>query len=116
MKLTESATTGIKIPAFAVGDVDVALVAVEAAVAVAFMNYVIGNGKVKDLVAVKIPKPNQTPATKTSSKEDAQTTEYDDIADSVFTHAPALYEVSNSTFAISYSRSLIAFLPSKGLL
>lgn len=74
---------GINIPMFTAGDVAVALQSVPAAVAVAFIAYVVGNGKVPD--SVKIPATDTVKATTTSA---TSTTEDGDLAPYVTTNYP----------------------------
>jgi hypothetical protein len=69
---------GILIPMFTAGDVAVALQSVPAAVAVAFIAYVVGDGSVPD--AVKIPEKDQVktnnPTTTSTSTEDIDLAPY----------------------------------------
>ena len=77
------------------GDVSIALQSVPAAVAVAFLAYLIGNGKPPVDEAAKIPasnvaKPTKTTPTTTSSSTVPTTTLYD-LPDSVYTGSDAVY-------------------------
>lgn len=82
---------GIAIPTFTAGDVAVALQGVPAAVAVAFIAYVIGNGKVSDDTAVNIPASNIVSQSSTTSA--VPTTTNDDFLDSVYTADDSIYTV-----------------------
>lgn len=80
---------GISIPTFAAGDVAVALQSVPAAVAVAFIAYVIGNGKVSDSKAPQVPASNVVVSSTTSL---VPTTTNDDNPDSLYTADNAVYQ------------------------
>ena len=83
---------GISIPTFTMGDVSVALQSVPAAVAIAFLAYVIGDGKVVDNVAPKVGNQDNNPASQTQSSEKiVPTTTYEDQEDSLFTADAAIY-------------------------
>lgn len=77
----------LAIPTFTMGDIEVALSSVPGAVAVAFLAYTIGDGKVVNDVAPKLPK-----TTASTSEELVPTTTREDIPDSLFTADPAVYE------------------------
>ncbi|KAJ5397869.1 glycoside hydrolase family 55 protein [Penicillium cosmopolitanum] len=98
---------GINIPMFTAGDVAVALQSVPAAVAVAFIAYVIGNGKVPD--AVKIP---ATDTIKTTTAEATSTTEDGDLAPYVTTNYPEVLptEAVDSDEAYALDSFMQAFL------
>lgn len=100
---------GINIPTFTAGDVAVALQGVPAAVAVAFIAYVIGNGKVPD--AVKIPakdtvKATSTEATSTTEEDLAPyvTTNYPDVAPTDTYDSDEAYALDSfmQTFLLSF--------------
>ncbi|KAJ5980632.1 hypothetical protein N7481_007930 [Penicillium waksmanii] len=98
---------GIDIPMFTAGDVAVALQSVPAAVAVAFIAYVIGNGKVPD--AVKIP---ATDTIKTTTAEATSTTEDGDLAPYVTTNYPEVLptEAADSDEAYALDSFMQVFL------
>lgn len=79
---------GISIPTFTAGDVSVALQGIPAAVAVAFIAYTIGNGKISDEIAVNVPASNTVTQSSTSG---VPTTTNDDIPDSVYTADDSIY-------------------------
>lgn len=97
---------GINIPTFTAGDVAVALEGVPAAVAVAFIAYVVGNGKVPD--AVKIPATDTVKITKTTKTETTSTTEDGDLAPYVTTNYPEV--VPTETFDSDEAYALDSFM------
>jgi hypothetical protein len=82
----------ISIPTFTAGDVAVALQGVRAAVIVAFIAYVIGNGKVSDSTAPKAAASQIAKTTVSSTKSGVPTTTPDDQPDSIYTAADAVYD------------------------
>ena len=85
---------GISIPTFTAGDVSVALQSVPAAVAVAFIAYVIGDGKVSDDTAANVPASNLAPSItriRQSSASAVPTTTNDDYLDSIYTADDSVY-------------------------
>lgn len=79
----------IGIPTFTMGDISVALQSVPGAVAVAFLAYAIGDGKVKETVAPKMPK--ETPTPTSTSEKLVPTTTREDMLNSLFTADAAVY-------------------------
>ncbi|KAJ5151219.1 glycoside hydrolase family 55 protein [Penicillium canariense] len=99
----------INIPMFTAGDVAVALQSVPAAVAVAFIAYVIGDGKVPD--SVKIPATDTVKTTKTTT---TSTTETGDLAPYVTTNYPEVVptETLDSDALDSFMQNfLLSFFP-----
>ena len=83
---------GLSIPTFTMGDIEVTLQSVPGAVAVAFLAYAIGDGKVVDDVAPKMPQADANPTASATSKKLVPTTTREDMVNSLFTADAAIYE------------------------